>query len=245
MAFGRGCGSPQSGCCWGNSTPDGILQLEGEANFFMSLGHEAHPKTMFSKKLNGPPLTGQQPTRPRESKRLRPSVTSLRTYARPKRSVHRLRSGMSASTAAKSNACTKPTNTRCGSQSELTSNARTGRNECGAPSQAAISGKRPAGPAFKNEPERAKAPYDLGARCMSAFSGQDLSGLRVHPMPLCVRKARHLDVGEVIIIGLISPHRSPPRGPHSLIARPGMRKNHSNQITSVALRNAHKQRHFR
>ena len=29
----------------GNWTPDGILQLEGEANFSLSWGHEAHPKT--------------------------------------------------------------------------------------------------------------------------------------------------------------------------------------------------------
>jgi hypothetical protein len=68
---------------------------------------------------------------------------------------------MSASTAAKFNACTEPTNTRCGSQSELTSNARS--NESDGALLAAISGKRPPGPAFKNEPERTKAPYDLGA----------------------------------------------------------------------------------
>ena len=29
----------------GNWTPDGILQLEGEANFSLSWAHEAHPKT--------------------------------------------------------------------------------------------------------------------------------------------------------------------------------------------------------
>jgi hypothetical protein len=33
---------------------------------------------------------------------------------------------------------------------------------------------------------------------------QDLAGLRVDQMRPCARKARHLDVGEVIIIGLIS-----------------------------------------
>ena len=29
----------------GDWTPDGISQLEGEANFSLVLGHEAHPKT--------------------------------------------------------------------------------------------------------------------------------------------------------------------------------------------------------
>jgi hypothetical protein len=45
VAFGAGEASPQGGC-WGNWTPDGILQWEGEANFLLVLGaHEAHPKT--------------------------------------------------------------------------------------------------------------------------------------------------------------------------------------------------------
>jgi hypothetical protein len=37
VAFGLGCASPQGGC-WGNWTPDGILQLEGEVDFSLSLG---------------------------------------------------------------------------------------------------------------------------------------------------------------------------------------------------------------
>jgi hypothetical protein len=37
VAFGAGVASPQGGC-WGNWTPDGILQLEGEANFSLSWG---------------------------------------------------------------------------------------------------------------------------------------------------------------------------------------------------------------
>ena len=41
----------------------------------------------------------------------------LRTYARPKPSALGLRSGMSASTVAKSNACTKPLIIRCASLS--------------------------------------------------------------------------------------------------------------------------------
>jgi hypothetical protein len=32
VAFGAGVASPQGGW-WGNWTPDGIFQLEGEANF--------------------------------------------------------------------------------------------------------------------------------------------------------------------------------------------------------------------
>ena len=144
---------------------------------------------------------------------------------------------MSASTAAKSNACTKPTNTRCGSQSELTSNARTRNESDGAPPKRRL-GKRPAGPAFKNEPERAKAPYDLGARCMSAFSGQDLSGLRVHQMPV---RTQGTSPGRGDHLSGSSARTGARRGvPLPLIARPGMRKNHSNQITSVAPRNAHK-----
>jgi len=42
VAFGRGCGFA-SGRSWGNWTPDGILQLEGEANISLSWAHEAHP----------------------------------------------------------------------------------------------------------------------------------------------------------------------------------------------------------
>jgi hypothetical protein len=45
----------------GNWTPEGILQLEGEANFSLSWAHEAHPKTtlygVVFQKLNGPLLT--------------------------------------------------------------------------------------------------------------------------------------------------------------------------------------------
>jgi hypothetical protein len=43
----------------GNWTPDGILQLEGEANFSLSWGMKRTQKLLcmglFSKKLNGPP----------------------------------------------------------------------------------------------------------------------------------------------------------------------------------------------
>ena len=35
----RGCGFASGRLLGGNSTPDGILQLEGEANFSLSLGH--------------------------------------------------------------------------------------------------------------------------------------------------------------------------------------------------------------
>ena len=35
VASAAGVASPQGGC-WGNWTPDGILQLEGEANFSLS-----------------------------------------------------------------------------------------------------------------------------------------------------------------------------------------------------------------
>ena len=45
--------------------------------------------------------------------RLRRSVMPLRTYAYPKPSVHGLRSGISASAVAKSNAYTKPMIIRC------------------------------------------------------------------------------------------------------------------------------------
>ena len=42
----------------GNWTPDGILQLEGDANFSLSWAHEAHPKPTLHgvvfQKLNGP-----------------------------------------------------------------------------------------------------------------------------------------------------------------------------------------------
>ena len=49
----------------GNWTPDGILQLEGEANFSLSWGMKRTQKLLcmglFSKKLNGPLLTGLTP----------------------------------------------------------------------------------------------------------------------------------------------------------------------------------------
>jgi hypothetical protein len=38
VAFGRGCGFASGRLLWGNWTPDGILQLEGEANFSLSWG---------------------------------------------------------------------------------------------------------------------------------------------------------------------------------------------------------------
>jgi hypothetical protein len=54
---------------------------------------------------------------------------------------------------------------------------------------------------------------------MHALSGhrhqtapQDLSGLRVHQMGLGARKARHLDVGEVIVFASIS-------GPSELVIK--------------------------
>ena len=50
--------------------------------------------------------------------RLRHSVMPLRTYERPKPSARGWKSGMSASTAAKSNACTKPMTIRCASLSD-------------------------------------------------------------------------------------------------------------------------------
>ena len=34
-----GVALPQDGCLGGNSTPDGILQLEGEGQFLLVLGH--------------------------------------------------------------------------------------------------------------------------------------------------------------------------------------------------------------
>jgi hypothetical protein len=38
VAFGRGCGFASGRLLGGNWTPDGILQLEGEANFSLSWG---------------------------------------------------------------------------------------------------------------------------------------------------------------------------------------------------------------
>ena len=38
VAFGRGCGFASGRLFGGNWTPDGILQLEGEANFSLSWG---------------------------------------------------------------------------------------------------------------------------------------------------------------------------------------------------------------
>jgi len=49
---------------------------------------------------------------------LRLFVTPLRNYGHPKHSARTLRSGISASTAAKSSGCTKPMNIRCTSRSE-------------------------------------------------------------------------------------------------------------------------------
>jgi hypothetical protein len=39
VAFGRGCGFASGRLLGGNWTPDGILQLEGKANFSFVLGH--------------------------------------------------------------------------------------------------------------------------------------------------------------------------------------------------------------
>ena len=80
------------------------------------------------------------------------------------------------------------------------------------PLLAAISGKRPPGPAFKNEPERATAPYDLSARCVNAqnpaclfvIGPQNFAGLRADQIRLSARKARHLNVSEVTVFGVIS-----------------------------------------
>src|ERR1700722_16326976 len=66
----------------GNWTPDGILQLEGEANFSLSWGMKRTQKLLrlglFFKKLNGPLLTGLWPRarRPSASKH-GPKVYSL------------------------------------------------------------------------------------------------------------------------------------------------------------------------
>ena len=54
--------SPQGGCLGGNSTPDGILQLEGEGQFLLVLGHMKRTRktTLYGvvfQKLNGPLLT--------------------------------------------------------------------------------------------------------------------------------------------------------------------------------------------
>ena len=58
----------------GNWTPDGILQLEGEANFSLSWGMKRTQKLLcmglFSKKLNGPLLTGLWPRARRPSERI-------------------------------------------------------------------------------------------------------------------------------------------------------------------------------
>jgi hypothetical protein len=71
----------------------------------------------------------------------------LRTYAYPKPSALGSRSGMSASTAAKSSAFTKPMIIRCANLSDRAS-ARV-RNETDGPPWRQISGKRPHSPDFK------------------------------------------------------------------------------------------------
>ena len=63
VAFGRGCGFASGPLLGATGPPDGILQLEGEANFSLSKGMKRTQKLLcmglFSKKLNGPLLTGQ------------------------------------------------------------------------------------------------------------------------------------------------------------------------------------------
>jgi hypothetical protein len=57
----------------GNWTPDGILQLEGEANFSLSWCMKRTQKLLcmglFSEKLNGPPAYGSAAARRREMTR--------------------------------------------------------------------------------------------------------------------------------------------------------------------------------
>ena len=71
----RGCGFASGLAAGGNWTPDGILQLEGEANFSCLGAHEAHPKTtlygVVFQKLNGPLLTsGHDPRSTATSSRI-------------------------------------------------------------------------------------------------------------------------------------------------------------------------------
>ena len=55
---GRGCGFASGRLLGASCTPDGILQLEGDANLSLSWAHEAHPKPTLHgvvfQKLNGP-----------------------------------------------------------------------------------------------------------------------------------------------------------------------------------------------
>jgi hypothetical protein len=47
-------------------------------------------------------------------------------------------------------------------------------------------------------------PRALRSQLAAATTSTYLAGLRVHLMRLCARKARHLDVGEVIVFGVVS-----------------------------------------
>ena len=74
-------------------------------------------------------------------------------------------------------------------------------------------------PDFKVEPERATAPYDFGARCVSAWAPRVYSSsvprtslVFGFTRCLCACKARHLDVGEVIVFAIIS-------GPSELVIK--------------------------
>jgi hypothetical protein len=88
--------------------------------------------------------------------RLRPFVTPLRTYARPKPSERGLRSGMSASTAAKSNAYTKLPIIRCASLSDRAL-ARVRNETDGAPFRRQFQ-EKDSRPGFESDTERSTAP---------------------------------------------------------------------------------------
>jgi hypothetical protein len=129
--------------------------------------------------------------------RLRRSVMPLRTYAHPKPSARTWRLGMSASTAAKSNACTKPKTIRCVSLSDRAP-ARTFATTLMGPPPAANLRETTPTPGFQNTAKAAVAPFDLGALCERALNparpfvkrAQDLAGLWLRGLPqllwLCV-----------------------------------------------------------
>jgi hypothetical protein len=50
----------------------------------------------------------------------------------------------------------------------------------------------------------ARCVNPLNLRALFIIRAQDLAGLRVHQMRLCARKARDLDVGQVIVFGVVS-----------------------------------------
>ena len=92
---------------------------------------------------------------------IRYAVEGLRT---PKAFGAWLEVGMHASTAAKSRVCMKPLTIRCGSLNERAPRASWRRDQWGPLAAANLRKKTPI-PDFKEQPERATAPYNLGARC--------------------------------------------------------------------------------